>query len=74
MVQKSNGIQNIGLKQCSINIINSSYSEKKVFEQIKLPIFLVHYYKNEEEQNTTASIKRMKEMFTQVTSVDKNKY
>ena len=48
--------------------------KKKVFEQIKLPIFLVHYYKNEEEQNTTASIKRMKEMFTQVTSVDKNKF
>ena len=35
---------------------------------------MVHYYKNEEEQNTTASIKRMKEMFTQVTSADKNKY
>ena len=48
--------------------------KEEVFEQIKLPIFMVHYYKNEEEQDTTASIKRMKEMFTQVTSVYKTKY
>ncbi len=38
-------------------------SRKEVYEKIKMPVFLGYYYKNDEEQDKTVSVKAMKEMF-----------
>lgn len=38
----------------------------EVFQQIKQPLFLGYYYKNEEEQDQTVSVARMLEMYEQL--------
>ena len=48
--------------------------KQEVFEKIKQPLFMAYYYKNEEKQDKTVSVKRMKEMFNQISTTDKNKY
>lgn len=35
----------------------------EVYEKIKMPVFLGYFYKNEEEQDKTVSVKAMREMF-----------
>lgn len=41
---------------------------KENFEKIKQPFFMGYYYKNEEEQDKTVSVKRMLEMFDQTST------
>ncbi|APG64061.1 hypothetical protein LPB136_01175 [Tenacibaculum todarodis] len=48
--------------------------KKEVFQKIKQPIFMAYYYKNEEEQDKTVSVKRMKEMFEQISTSEDKKY
>ncbi len=36
---------------------------KEVYEKIKMPVFVGYYYKNEEEQDKTVSVKAIREMF-----------
>lgn len=48
--------------------------KKEVFQKIKQPVFMAYYYKNEEEQDKTVSVKRMKEMFTQISTPEDKKY
>ena len=48
--------------------------KEEVFNKIKQPLFMAYYYKNEEEQDKTVSVKRMKEMFAQITTSEENKY
>ena len=38
----------------------------EVYQKIKMPLFLGYYYKNEEEQDKTVSVKAMLEMFPQI--------
>lgn len=38
-------------------------ARKEVYEQIKMPVFLGYYYKNDDEQDKTVSVKAMREMF-----------
>lgn len=35
----------------------------EIYEKIRMPVFLGYYYKNEEEQDKTVSVKAMREMF-----------
>jgi pimeloyl-ACP methyl ester carboxylesterase len=44
------------------------------FQKIKQPLFLGYYYKNENEQDKTVSVKRMLEMYTQISTADNLKY
>ena len=48
--------------------------KKEVFKKIKQPVFMAYYYKNEEEQDKTVSVKRMKEMYTQISTPEEYKY
>ena len=43
--------------------------KKGSFEKIKQPFFMGYYYKNEEEQDKTVSVKRMLEMFEQTSTL-----
>ncbi len=45
-----------------------NYMNEKTFSQIKCPVFLGYYYKNEQEQDHTVSVKAMKEMFQELGS------
>lgn len=38
----------------------------EIYNRIKMPVFLGYYYKNEEEQDKTVSVKAMREMFPQL--------
>jgi pimeloyl-ACP methyl ester carboxylesterase len=38
-------------------------AKPEVYQKIKMPVFLGYYYKNDEEQDKTVSVKAMKEMF-----------
>lgn len=38
----------------------------EVYNRIKMPVFLGYYYKNEEEQDKTVSVKAMRDMFPQL--------
>lgn len=42
--------------------------KKENFEKIEQPFFMGYYYKNEEEQDKTVSVKRMLEMFEQTST------
>ncbi len=46
--------------------------KKSVFEKINQPLFMAYYYKNQNEQDKTVSVKRMLEMFNQI-KTPKNK-
>lgn len=54
-------------------LIQATMNEE-VFNKIKQPVFMAYYYKNEEEQDKTVSVKRMKEMFAQISTSEENKY
>ena len=57
-----------------LKLLIQSTMKKEVFEKIKQPLFMAYYYKNEEEQDKTVSVKRMKEMFAQIATSEENKY
>lgn len=42
----------------------------EVYEKIKMPLFLGYYYKNEEEQDKTVSVKAMQDMFPKLGTPD----
>jgi pimeloyl-ACP methyl ester carboxylesterase len=42
----------------------------EVFQQIKVPLFMGYYYKNEKEQDQTVSVKAMRDMFPQIGTPD----
>ncbi len=44
-----------------------------VFSKIKQPVFLGYYYKDEEQQDKTVSVKRMLEMFDQLETAENQK-
>jgi pimeloyl-ACP methyl ester carboxylesterase len=46
-------------------IINETMTEE-TFEKINDPLFLAYYYKDEEHQDKVVSVRRMKEMFSQL--------
>ncbi|MCE7042144.1 carboxylesterase [Dyadobacter sp. CY312] len=41
-------------------------SRPEIFKQIKMPVFLGYYYKNDKEQDEVVSVKAMQEMFPQL--------
>lgn len=47
--------------------------KKKVFQQVKQPVFLGYYYKNEEEQDQVVSVAAMLKMFEQLGTPDELK-
>ena len=47
--------------------------KEEIFNKIHQPIFIGYYYKNEEEQDKTVSVKRMHEMYNQVSSPESKK-
>jgi pimeloyl-ACP methyl ester carboxylesterase len=56
----------------ALGILIRSKMNPETFREIKQPLFLGYYYKNEEEQDKVVSVPRMLEMFEQVqTPVDK---
>ncbi|WP_275316346.1 alpha/beta hydrolase [Tenacibaculum bernardetii] len=57
-----------------LKLLIGATMKQNVFEKIKQPLFMAYYYKNEEEQDKTVSVKRMKEMYNQISTTDKNKY
>ncbi|WP_291786327.1 alpha/beta hydrolase [Cecembia sp.] len=50
----------------SLGILIRSKMKKETFQEIKQPLFLAYYYKNEEEQDKVVSVPHMLEMFEQV--------
>ncbi len=42
------------------------YMNKETFSKVRCPVFLGYYYKNEQEQDHTVSVKVMKEMFQEL--------
>jgi esterase/lipase len=47
---------------------------QSTFEKVNQPLFLGYYYKNEQEQDETVSVKRMLEMFGQVSTPEQLKW
>lgn len=60
---KTNGLLTL---QLTIDAI----SRPEVFKQIKMPVFMGYYYKNNKEQDEVVSVKAMQEMFPELGTTD----
>lgn len=54
----------------SMKVLIKATMLEQNFKKINQPLFLGYYYKNEKEQDKTVSVKRMLEMFEQVSTPD----
>jgi esterase/lipase len=51
----------------------TNFMQKPVFEQVKCPVFLGYYYKNEEEQDKVVSVPALLQMYEELGSTNKSK-
>ncbi|MEZ5082880.1 MAG: hypothetical protein R2750_05465 [Bacteroidales bacterium] len=58
----------------SMKVLVEATMIQSTFQKINQPLFLGYYYKNENEQDETVSVKRMLEMFGQVSTSEQYKW
>lgn len=58
----------------AMKVLVEATMNQSTFEKVKQPLFIGYYYKNEQEQDETVSVKRMLEMFDQVSTPDNLKW
>ena len=58
----------------SMKVLVEATMIQSTFQKINQPLFLGYYYKNENEQDETVSVKRMLEMFDQVSTPEQYKW
>jgi esterase/lipase len=57
----------------SMKVLLKATMNEQTFEKINQPLFLAYYYKNEQEQDETVSVKKMLEMYDQVSTPQNRK-